>query len=172
MTVRHPRATTFGELLGELRDASVILPGPVIIAVDASALGELTNTEEQTVISAEEELDTVSEDYRRQYSEHPVFVLAPGSEPEQDASGITVGRSRSCSVRVEHESVSKHHATVQDEGQKGFFVLDESSLNGTFVNSLPVPTGGRALLCTGDRVSFGDAHFIYLDAVTVRRMVR
>jgi class 3 adenylate cyclase len=57
----------------------------------------------------------------------------------QEAPALTLGRGRDCSVVVEEDCVSRHHARI--EFRHGFFVLVDQSTNGTWLSvpgQLPV----------------------------------
>jgi len=55
-----------------------------------------------------------------------------------------IGRSPYCSLILDHETLSRVHATLRVEGG-GLILIDENSSNGTFVNgariSAPAPVG-------------------------------
>ena len=50
-----------------------------------------------------------------------------------DKQQITIGRSSGCDVVLDHQSVSKLHAYIQNYGGK-FLLIDNNSLNGVYVN--------------------------------------
>ena len=51
-----------------------------------------------------------------------------------DADEALVGREASCNVIASHPSVSRRHALIKRK-QDVFFVVDQGSANGTFVDS-------------------------------------
>lgn len=72
----------------------------------------------------------------------------------------SVGRHKDNSLFLECGSVSSHHAQITPT-EKGWFVQDLNSSNGTRVNGAPIE---EALLSDGDRIGFGDIQTIfYLD---------
>jgi uncharacterized RDD family membrane protein YckC len=83
------------------------------------------------------------------------YVLTvEGRETELSDGEVTLGRSRTATVRVDHESVSRSHALLTfDQGKAT--VKDLNSSNGTFVS------GRRILnethLVDGDRIQLGAA---------------
>jgi pSer/pThr/pTyr-binding forkhead associated (FHA) protein len=83
------------------------------------------------------------------------YVLSvEGREVELSDGEATLGRSRTSTVRLEHESVSRSHALLTlDRGQA--IVKDLNSSNGTFVGGKRVLTETR--LSNGDRVQLGAA---------------
>ncbi len=69
----------------------------------------------------------------------------------------TVGREPSCTLVVEHPSVSRLHAHIQLADDGLVFVLDVDSRNGTFLNRNDSWIRVRRVtLCVGDRIRFGE----------------
>jgi ABC-type multidrug transport system ATPase subunit len=64
---------------------------------------------------------------------------------------VLVGRASEATLRIQHPSISRRHATVTREGD-GLIVEDHDSRFGTFVNGARIR---RATLRPGDRVLFG-----------------
>src|SRR5678816_1826089 len=73
-------------------------------------------------------------------------------------SPAIIGRESTATLRVPDPSVSRQHSQIERDGDK-FIVTDLDSLNGTFVNDVPVK---RRNLEHGDRVRFGDSQFLFL----------
>jgi len=83
------------------------------------------------------------------------YVLsAEGREIELSDGEVTLGRSRTSTVRLEHESVSRSHALLTfDRGEA--IVKDLNSSNGTFVGGKRIQRETR--LVNGDRLQLGAA---------------
>jgi uncharacterized RDD family membrane protein YckC len=83
------------------------------------------------------------------------YVLsAEGREIELSDGEVTLGRSRTSTVRLEHESVSRSHALLTfDRGEA--VVKDLASSNGTFVGGKRIARETR--LVNGDRLQLGAA---------------
>lgn len=82
-----------------------------------------------------------------------------GSVFPVNEDGVTViGREVAAAVCVSHASVSRRHAQIEKEGEQ-FVMTDLDSLNGTFINDVPVK---RRALQHGDRVRVGDSQFLFL----------
>ncbi len=75
---------------------------------------------------------------------------------EQDA--VVIGRETAANLCIADASVSRRHSSIEKEDQE-FFISDLDSLNGTFVNDVPVR---RRPLQHGDRVRIGDSQFLFL----------
>jgi predicted component of type VI protein secretion system len=72
-----------------------------------------------------------------------------------DADEALVGREANCNVVVPHPSVSRRHALIKRK-QDVFFVVDQGSANGTFVDSKRIVD---ATLKDGCVLRFGSASF-------------
>ena len=71
---------------------------------------------------------------------------------------VVVGRETAADVCVADASVSRRHSKIEKQDDR-FVVTDLESLNGTFVNDLPVKS---RILQHGDRLRIGDAQFVFL----------
>ncbi len=79
-------------------------------------------------------------------------VFAVGDEP------LVIGRDTAAGLCIADASVSRRHSRIE-KNETGFSITDLESLNGTFVNDVPVK---NRLLEHGDRVRIGNAHFVFL----------
>lgn len=74
-----------------------------------------------------------------------------------DKMVTTVGRSKSCDVTINDSSLSRLHMRIEHrEGQ--FYVVDNNSSNGTFVNRRKIVD---APIRNGDAVIAGRLHFVF-----------
>ncbi len=71
----------------------------------------------------------------------------------------SIGRSPDCGIFLDDVTVSRKHAVV-DRRDDGFFIEDQGSLNGTFVNRKRVESG---LLEDGDEVQVGKYRLTFLN---------
>ena len=78
-------------------------------------------------------------------------------------NGKTIGRASECNLVVEHESVSRVHASIEVTGEGYLAVQDTRSSNGTFLhrNGRWIRTR-KVILGSQDRIRFGD-HEVPLD---------
>ena len=74
------------------------------------------------------------------------------------AEEMVLGRETSATICIAEGSVSRRHSCVKQQGNE-FVITDLDSLNGTFVNGVPVKT---RMLEHGDRVRLGDSQFLFL----------
>jgi pSer/pThr/pTyr-binding forkhead associated (FHA) protein len=75
-----------------------------------------------------------------------------------DADRVTVGRHPAADIFLDDVTVSRNHAVVQREGDQ-FVLVDEGSLNGTFVNRR---RSDRAILVDGDEIQIGKYKFTFI----------
>jgi Nif-specific regulatory protein len=73
-------------------------------------------------------------------------------------SPAIIGRDRTATLCLPDRSVSRKHSQIELNGDD-FVVTDLESLNGTFVNDVPVK---RRNLQHGDRVRIGESQFLFL----------
>jgi len=65
----------------------------------------------------------------------------------------TIGRDKSCDIVIKDMTVSSHHATITNEGGQ-FFITDNESTNGVFVNDLRID---KKNVKPGDIIRLGKA---------------
>jgi Nif-specific regulatory protein len=75
-----------------------------------------------------------------------------------DEEALVIGRETAANLCIADASVSRRHSKIEKK-DNGFVITDLDSLNGTFVNDVPVKT---RLLEHGDRVRIGDSQFLFL----------
>jgi hypothetical protein len=78
-----------------------------------------------------------------------------GEDLVVDQDRAVVGREPTCDLVIEHGSVSRKHAVLERRGE-AWFVVDQGSANGTFVDSVKV---GEGALRNGQELRFGAAAF-------------
>lgn len=71
---------------------------------------------------------------------------------------LVIGRETAANLCIPDASVSRRHSKLE-KNDTGFVLTDLESLNGTFVNDVPVKS---RLLEHGDRVRIGDSQFLFL----------
>jgi len=72
---------------------------------------------------------------------------------------LTLGRGEDCDIRLHDHSVSRRHARIEP-APDGFFVFDQNSTNGTFVNDRQLDSSW--LLQDGDYLRVGNCIYRYL----------
>ncbi|HEX6285046.1 MAG TPA: sigma 54-interacting transcriptional regulator [Pyrinomonadaceae bacterium] len=71
---------------------------------------------------------------------------------------LIIGRETAANLCLADASVSRRHSKIE-KNEQGFVITDLESLNGTFINDVPVRS---RLLEHGDRVRIGDSQFVFL----------
>ncbi len=74
---------------------------------------------------------------------------------------LRVGRDQSSDLVLPSHTVSRHHATIEEDGE-GFRVVDLGSRNGTRLNGRPV-TAAPVSARVGDRIEFGSVSLQLVD---------
>lgn len=129
--------------------------GALLVKEEAAA--EATQT-----FTAEEREDTPAEVLEDLGISGPALVVRSGGgragETFHPAGETTIGRSPDCGIFLDDVTVSRRHA-VLTERDGGFFIADQGSLNGTFVNRKRVES---ALLEDGDELQIGKYRLTFL----------
>jgi two-component system, cell cycle response regulator len=88
--------------------------------------------------------------------DRPCLVVIAGAElgqsVELDRDEVQIGRGDQCSLVINSDLVSRHHATVLHVDSR-HVLRDENSTNGTFVNDQRV--SGSTVLSDGDQIKIG-----------------
>lgn len=71
---------------------------------------------------------------------------------------LVIGRETNANLCLADAAVSRRHSLIEKKDE-GFVITDLESLNGTFVNDVPVRS---RVLEHGDRVRIGDSQFVFL----------
>lgn len=71
---------------------------------------------------------------------------------------MTIGRETSAGLCIADASVSRRHSRIEKSGEQ-FVISDLESLNGTFINDVPVKS---RVLQHGDRIRIGESQFLFL----------
>jgi two-component system, NtrC family, response regulator AtoC len=72
-----------------------------------------------------------------------------------ESGELTIGRSKSCDLYVQHATVSREHARLRIGATT--LLIDCGSSNGTKVGGIPVPAGGERAVLPGQLVELGSA---------------
>lgn len=78
----------------------------------------------------------------------------------QLVSKITIGRESDNSVVVDNKLASRHHALIQ-KIRDDYFLKDEDSTNGTYLNGTKIPSGKYVKLNKGDKITIGSANIVF-----------
>ena len=60
---------------------------------------------------------------------------------------------------MDNKLASRHHALIQ-KIKNAYFIKDEESTNGTFVNGIRIPAGKYVKLNPGDKITIGNMNLV------------
>jgi pSer/pThr/pTyr-binding forkhead associated (FHA) protein len=72
---------------------------------------------------------------------------------------ISIGRDSDNDIVVDNKLASRHHAMIQ-KIKNAYFLKDENSTNGTFVNGKRIPNDKYVKLNPGDKITIGNMHLV------------
>lgn len=95
--------------------------------------------------------------------EHPTLVIRSGGGRAGESYAlrqerVTIGRHPAADIFLDDVTVSRNHAVLQREGDD-FVLIDEGSLNGTYVNR---KRADRSVLADGDEIQIGKYKFTFI----------
>ena len=85
----------------------------------------------------------------------PASLLLPSGERQPVAGEMTIGRSPAADLVLEGAGMAPLHARIVPDEQGAFWLYDEGSSEGTYVNGERLGLAGRRL-AAGDELRFGD----------------
>ncbi len=89
----------------------------------------------------------------------PVSYLMFNKKRIELVAKITIGRDSDNSIVVDSKLASRHHAVIQ-KIRDVYFLKDENSTNGTFLNGKRIPDGKYVRLNSGDKISVGSVSLV------------
>ncbi len=84
----------------------------------------------------------------------PVSYLVFNQKKINLVAKMTIGRSPDCSIVIDNKLVSRIHASIQ-KIRDAYFLKDENSTNGTFLNGHRIPSDKYVKLNPGDKITVG-----------------
>ena len=89
-----------------------------------------------------------------------LLILNDQNIPEHVLTrNTTIGRLPECHLTLADETISRFHCLISFKTDKGFFIKDLGSENGTFVNDDKLR--GEYLLCDGDIILLGSTRLVF-----------
>ena len=89
----------------------------------------------------------------------PASYLMFNKKKVELVAKITIGRESDNDVIVDNKLASRHHALIQ-KIKNAYFIKDEESTNGTFVNGIRIPAGKYVKLNPGDKITIGNMSLV------------
>ena len=81
-------------------------------------------------------------------------------QKNQLVAKITIGREADNNVVIDNKLASRHHALIQ-KIRDDYFLKDEESTNGTYLNGTKIPAGKYVKLNRGDKITIGSANLVF-----------
>jgi len=122
---------------------------------------EGNNTMPQNDIPAVREEDIV---YTVMGSETQAYLLRKKNGQKKEIIGETykIGRSENADFGIfDNEGVSRKHAIIQKQ-QDGYYILDQDSSGGTWINGIKIQTEMPYLLSDGDEIRLYNENLVFL----------
>jgi pSer/pThr/pTyr-binding forkhead associated (FHA) protein len=88
-----------------------------------------------------------------------VSYLVFNKQKIQLVAKITIGRETDNTVVVDSKLASRHHCLIQ-KIKDVYFLKDENSTNGTFLNGRRIPPDKYVQLNQGDKITVGTANLV------------
>lgn len=176
VTVVDAGSTNGVRVNGNKVEKAVIQPGDIVQMGESQIHYEKASKDEElTVINSEMDLDRTIADFvlpavLNDTSEDRIVIYTPDKtwEVVLDAKvdSLTIGRSSSCDVVIEHPSVSRSHAQIVRD-HRTFKMRDLNSSNGLYVNG---EKRDEVILDSGVTVKLGYATIIFKKGFTEQHL--
>ncbi len=88
-----------------------------------------------------------------------VSYLVFNKKKIQLVAKITIGREQDNNIVIENKLASRHHCIIQ-KIRDAYFLKDENSTNGTFLNGRRIPSDKYVKLNPGDKITVGSSNLI------------
>lgn len=120
-------------------------------------------TLEDLLASLDEKSQEIVREIALSSGEKAMVVIARGPQKGSrfliTAEGVSIGRSTESSIFLDDVTVSRSHAQIKREDMGAFVLVDNASLNGTYLNNVSVE---KNVLKNGDEIQIGKFHFVFI----------
>ena len=120
-------------------------------------------TLEDLLASLDEKSQEIVREIALSSGEKAMVVIARGPQKGSrfliTAEGVSIGRSIESSIFLDDVTVSRSHAQIKREDSGAFVLVDNASLNGTYLNNVSVE---KNILKNGDEIQIGKFHFVFI----------
>jgi len=89
----------------------------------------------------------------------PASYLMFNKKKVELVAKISIGRDGDNDVVVDNKLASRHHAMIQ-KIKDAYFIKDQGSTNGTFVNDVRIPNEKYIKLKRGDKITIGNMNLV------------
>ena len=120
-------------------------------------------TLEDLLASLDEKSQEIVREIALSSGEKAMVVIARGPQKGSrfliTAEGVSIGRSTESSIFLDDVTVSRSHAQIKREDMGAFVLVDNASLNGTYLNNVSVE---KNVFKNGDEIQIGKFHFVFI----------
>ena len=120
-------------------------------------------TLEDLLASLDEKSQEIVREIALSSGEKAMVVIARGPQKGSrfliTAEGVSIVRSTESSIFLDDVTVSRSHAQIKREDSGAFVLIDNASLNGTYLNNVSVE---KNVLKNGDEIQIGKFHFVFI----------
>lgn len=120
-------------------------------------------TLEDLLSSLDEKSQEIVGEISQSSGEKAMVVIARGPQKGSrfliTSEGVSIGRSTESAIFLDDVTVSRSHAQIKREEGGSFVLIDNSSLNGTYLNNISVQ---KNVLMSGDEIQIGKFHFVFI----------
>jgi hypothetical protein len=120
-------------------------------------------TLEDLLSSLDEKSQEIVREIAQSTGDKAMVVIARGPQKGSrfliTSEGVSIGRSTESAIFLDDVTVSRSHAQIKREENGSFVLIDNSSLNGTYLNNVSIQ---KNLLKSGDEIQIGKFHFVFI----------
>ena len=120
-------------------------------------------TLEDLLSTLDEKSKEIAREITQSSGDKAMVVIARGPQKGSrfliTAEGVSIGRSTESAIFLDDVTVSRSHAQIKREEGGSFVLIDNSSLNGTYLNNISIQ---KNLLKSGDEIQIGKFHFVFI----------
>jgi len=133
---------------------------PTGLLNDEEPTGLLNDEEKTSLLNDEEPTGLLKNDNYISFA--TLYRTSTGESIQIDKFVFRLGREKSsCDYFIQNNNaVSQRHANIITRGRQRF-IVDLNSLNRTFVNEMPIPSGQEIELYESDSIKLGNEEFIF-----------
>ncbi|MCX6437793.1 MAG: FHA domain-containing protein [Actinobacteria bacterium] len=139
------------------------LTSTIHLGVRGVAQNSPAKTLEDLLSSLDEKSQVIVREIAQSSGEKAMLVIARGPQKGSrfliTSEGVSIGRSTESAIFLDDVTVSRSHAQIKREEGGPFVLIDNSSLNGTYLNNISVQ---KNVLKSGDEIQIGKFHFVFI----------
>ncbi len=139
------------------------LTSTIHLGVRGVAQNSPAKTLEDLLSTLDEKSKEIAREITQSSGDKAMVVIARGPQKGSrfliTAEGVSIGRSTESAIFLDDVTVSRSHAQIKREESGSFILIDNSSLNGTYLNNISIQNNA---LKSGDEIQIGKFHFVFI----------